>query len=170
MKPSRVRRHTARVAAILLLAALCGASDTEYSRKSLKGLPGVYGVVEELADPVTQDGLNKQDIQTDVELKLRLAGVKVLTEKEHLAIPGMPDLYVRVTPLFRDNLYAFWIEVDLEQNILLQRDQTIVVGATTWSEARIGMIGKNRLSEIRNDIKDLIDKFLNAYFSVNPKK
>src|SRR5690349_8518843 len=105
---------TIPIAAILLLTAPCGASDTEYSRKSLKGIDGVHVVVETLADAVKQDGLSAQDIQTDVELKLRLAGIKVLTQKENLAMPGYPCLYVRATPLFRDNVYAYWIEVDLQ--------------------------------------------------------
>jgi hypothetical protein len=28
----------------------------------------------------------------------------------------------------------------------------------------------NNLLEVRDDIKELVDKFLNAYLSVNPKK
>jgi hypothetical protein len=41
-------------------------------------------VVESLTSDIEADGLRKDSIKTDVELKLRLAGIKVLTEKEFL--------------------------------------------------------------------------------------
>src|SRR5437879_13447851 len=66
------------------------ARDTEYTRATLRGLEGVWVVVEGLGPDVEQAGLTKQQLQTDVELWLRKAGIPVLTEKVVLEVPGAP--------------------------------------------------------------------------------
>ena len=67
-----------RVAMFLLVAASAAtAGDDEFSRRSLKGLAGVYVMVEPLGAEAERDGLNKTSVQTDAELKLREAGITV---------------------------------------------------------------------------------------------
>jgi hypothetical protein len=168
MKLSRVRSIPMLIAIIPLLTAIRGvAYDDEASRKSLRGLVGAYVIVEPLPDEEKRDGLNAQDIRTDVELKLRLAGVKVLTEEEWYAAPGHPFLYVNVnTKLHDGNLWVFSTEVSLEQDVLLERDQTRGLGvepaqkiskpftASTWSTGIIGTVGKDKLSQVRGIIKE----------------
>jgi hypothetical protein len=67
-------------------------------------------------------------------------------------------------------VYGLYVEVSLNQRVLLAREQSISVTAPTWSTSYIVTIGMNNLLEVRDDIKELVDKFLNAYLSVNPKK
>jgi hypothetical protein len=45
-----------------------------------------------------------------------------------------------------------------------------ISGATTWSVTAVGTVGRENLRNIRDFIKDDVDKFVNAYLSVNPKK
>jgi hypothetical protein len=79
------------------LASLPGqAQDSERTRESLRGISALEVVVEDLPDGAKLLGLTKESIQTDVELKLRLAGIRVVTQKEDLQLPGMPTLYVGV--------------------------------------------------------------------------
>ena len=47
-------------------------------------------LVEDMTDDAKRLGLNTVQIQTDVELKLRLAGIKVLTKEERYGTPGTP--------------------------------------------------------------------------------
>ena len=93
----------------------------EDARETLRGLKGVQVVVEDMDPDVERDGLTKSQLQTDVELRLRKAGIQVLKEEERRATPGRPYLYVAVTTLKdRDGLsYAFAINVDLEQKVAL---------------------------------------------------
>ena len=185
MNLSRVRiTPTILIMASAMFTVVHGAAaDNEHSRRSLRGISGVYVLVEPMPDEEKRDGLNEQDIRTDVELGLRLAGVKVLTKKESLETPGRPYLFVAVDTILRDSLYAFDIEVSLYQDVLLERDQSIglvdaapthktpnPLDAPTWSTGRVGTVGKDKLSQIRSLIKDHVDTFLNAYLSVNPKK
>jgi hypothetical protein len=53
------------------------------------------------------------------------------------------------------------------QDISLVRNDIQSI-ASTWSTASYGTTGS--LANIRGKIKDLVDEFLNAWLSVNPKK
>lgn len=171
MKLSRVRRSTVSIAAVLLLTPICGAQDDKYSRPSLWGLPAMMVTIEPLSDEAKRAGLNEQDIQTDVELKLRLGGVKLVTLREGATTPGTPFCNVYVGLMLGDSsTYVYLIKVSVTQQVLLIRDPTIRTMADTWSVEHFGIVGKNNLRQLRGAIKDQIDIFLNAYLSVNPKK
>ena len=145
-------------------AIVARALDTEDTRQTLKGLKGVAVVVEQLDAEEERAGLTKATIQTDVELKLRLAGIPVLTQS------GVPYLYVQVSVLPRsDGYWPFHINVEFNQIVLLDRDRTIVGYASTWSEVLFGGVGEANVRILRDTTKDLVDQFINAYLSVNPK-
>jgi hypothetical protein len=167
----------------LLISSCAYAQQSENSIRSLRGLKGVWVLVEFLATDIEAVGLSKDNIQTDVELKLRLAGIKVLTKEEWLIEPGSPRLYIRVgyirvgstmvpLPIQKDDtLYAYSIEVELHQNVFLERDPKIYKdGATTWGNGSVGVVGEEKILSIRDHIKDNVDEFINDYLSVNPKK
>ena len=132
-------------------------------------------LVENLGGDAEENGLHRSDIQMDVELKLRLAGIKVLTEEESLNDPSHVYLYVNVlvkvdkTPPV-SGLVAYNISCELKQYVSLVRDPSVVRTATTWDTGGLGLIGKDKLRNIRNYVKDQVDHFLNAYLSVNPKQ
>jgi hypothetical protein len=159
--------------ASLLLTAVSPsrASDTVQDRETLRGLLGVEVLVEDLDDETKRAGFDVNTIQTDVELKLRLAGVKVLTKEESIKTPGSPYLYVNLNFIPANGFSVYQIEVDLKQSVLLDRDNAVrSYGATTWSTSILGMAPRDTVSTIRRALSDLLDKFLNAYLAVNPKK
>lgn len=65
---------------------------------------------------------------------------------------------------------VYAILVELKQHVSLIRDGSLVRGATTWDTVIVGMVPTSNIQPIRFDIKDKVDKFINAYLSVNPKK
>lgn len=88
-----------RVGAWILLILVLGlagspavAMDTELSRSTLKGLRGVSVMIESLEPEVERDGLSRSTIETDVELKLRQAGITVVP-------PRRPKEFPRCIPL-----------------------------------------------------------------------
>jgi hypothetical protein len=144
------------------------AQDSESTRATLKGITAVYVVVEELRDSAKVLGLTKDAIRTDVELKLRLAGIRVVeTTEEWAKLTGSPFLYVNVNVLDGSARVAN-VEVELDQDALLARNGEFASGVTTWSAG--GVLVNPDVQYIRDRIKDAVDKFLNAWLSVNPKK
>ena len=69
------------LAALALLSATAvspsaGQGDNSSSRQTLAGLRGVYVEVELKTDEAQLSGLTEVQLRTDVELKVRAAGIK----------------------------------------------------------------------------------------------
>jgi hypothetical protein len=160
------RLATISLATLILVAVSSPAvrgDDSNLSRATLKGITSVFVVVENLDDDAKKIGLTEESIKTDVELKLVLAGMSVATKG--FEVPGNTYLYVNVGVLPR---VAASIQVELNQNVLQQRNGEPAFGATTWSLH--GEITNPTPQRIRDFIKELVDQFLNAWLSVNSKK
>ena len=95
---------TTRVCRVLLGLAVLGgmiglaggkswAFDDEIARATLRRVEGVQVVVAPVAPNVARAELTKQQLQTDVELQLQHAGIRVLTPEERHEMPGAPWLY-----------------------------------------------------------------------------
>jgi hypothetical protein len=143
------------------------SEDSEHTRKALKGLTGIRVVVDYF-DPndAEKDGLSRDQIRTDVELRLRTAGIKVLTEEKSLEAPGMPLLRVKIMN-FKHNTYGLY---SLSLNIsLAQRYPQGSVTDNTWTTKYIEPVGATNISQVLDKIKDSVDIFINAWLSVNPK-
>jgi len=148
-------------------AALGG--DHPGTRATLKGLLGVAVLVEDLSEGAKRAGFDRSTFQTDAELKLRMAGIKVLSEEERSLAAGLASLYVNVHPLAREpgEVAPYSIELALQQLVLLRRDASVVTTATTWS---VASTGQGRVQDVRDGLKNHVDKFINAWLSVNPKE
>lgn len=163
-----MRLYAAFATLLVFSAPIAHADDNEASRRSLRGLNGIEVFVGTLPSEVEQNGLTKSAIQTDVELKLRQAGIPVLDPKV-----GSPWLDVNVNVLSDSNsaIWTWTIRVELHQDAILTRDSSIFAkDAVTWGLGMFGQIGKQNLRSLRDNIKDKVDQFINAYLAVNPKK
>jgi hypothetical protein len=147
------------------------AHDEEFSRVTLRGLVGVYVMVIHLKPHEERAGLTIQQIQTDVELRLRQAGIRVLTQNERLGVPGAPLLEVMVTSVLReDGLCAYRSDVSIYQRVYMLEADTSSATVSTWSTGSVVTVGVRNLSaSVRGTVRDDVDQFINAYLSVNPR-
>lgn len=144
----------------------------------LEGLQGVHVLVFPPDDPeVERRGLREAEIQTDVELRLRKAGIKVLSLGETLKTAGQPVLYVIVhTAAGRgptEGLYAYNVNMQLMENVVLDRDPSMKVKAATWTfpeyvPGYVGMVGADKLRATRDYLNTVVDEFINDYLAANP--
>src|SRR5215510_4222696 len=104
-----------------LSVAPCGAINTEATRATLRGLLGVQVIIEEFTPEVESAGLLRQQLQTEEELRLRLAGIRVLTQEERLQVLGHPMLSINVHVLLNQllGLTVYHIAVALYQSVSL---------------------------------------------------
>ena len=67
-------------------------------------------------------------------------------------------------------IYAYYIKIELQETVkLLRGKNTIDVGAATWSGSHIiGAAGKLRMDAVRDEVKNRLDEFCNAYLTANP--
>lgn len=155
---------------IILFSSMAQAQSI--GKETLKGIKGMQVVIEMLGDDIEKDGLRLSYIQNDVEVKLRIVGIKVLAEEDIQYEPGMPFLHVKVNSCKNDELesYAFFVIGELKQNVKLERDYSIPCITTTWhSTGVIGTIGAEDVNEIRDYVDDEVEEFIDDYLSVNPK-
>lgn len=148
------------------------AINGKSNRATLRGLSGVGVLVEQLAPEVEKEGLIKNQIQIQVELKLKMAGIKVLTMEECLKTPGEPYLYVNVNVNIaktESDIYPYSIDVLLMQKVSLLRDPKQTTYAVTWSTGGVGSIEKSILSQLRTSVEEMVDLFIKTYLSENPK-
>lgn len=167
---------TALAALALLFSAavspLLGQGDDESTRMTLAGVHGVRVVVR-VSDSteVRKDGLTQQ-LQTDVEIKLRQTGITVLSEQEAQSGPWFQVTIstLKVSPTnATTSIYAVSMTAELQQWVTLTRNPSVSVWVSTWSaEGKFGTT--THLSSVRDVIRDMTDQFINAYLAANPKR
>lgn len=163
------------IMSIVLILALeypIFAINGKSNRATLRGLTGVGVLVEHLTPEAEQGGLTKSQLQIEVEQKLRKAGIRVLTREECRKSPGEPYLYVNVnvnTTKTENDIYPYSIDLLLIQKVSLLRDPRETTYAVTWSTGGVGSIIKELLGQLRNNVGEMLDVFINAYFTENPK-
>jgi hypothetical protein len=157
--------------AVLAFALICGnayAGDTEPERNSLKGLKAIYVLVEPLNKDIIKDGLNSDIIEADVLLRLRLAGIRILSRNEFFKELGFPYLYINADALkLQRGGYVYNIDVAVMQAVILERF-FVRLQAQTWSREDLG--ATPRLDTIRDSVNILVAQFIHAYLSVNPER
>jgi hypothetical protein len=165
------RIRAVAIVSILAFSLLCSsvyARDDESTRETLQGFDSMMILIGELKPEIERAGLTTDQLRTDVELKLRLAGIKLLTATDCFFEYGRPHLSVNVTVLKPEGVvgYVYLVNLNFFQKAILVRQWNKNV--PTWS---IGYLGFTpHLNGIRNNVNAQVDVFLNAWQSVNTKK
>jgi hypothetical protein len=150
MKP-----HPTNILAALLALSFAG---TAYAQITLRGLTSVdvSVLIDETgcknADP--GPGLTEEAVRTDIEVKVREAGIRI----EHNA--ATPYLLATID-LCR---IASSVDLSLSEQVILSRVGGMV-RATTWGTGFIGQ--KLGASDIREEIRDATSKFVNQWLADN---
>ena len=152
--------------------AMAQLKNTVKDRDVLANLEGVHVVVEEFGPRAEEYGFTARVFQTEVELRLRQHGVSVLSFEEFRRAEVGVYLYVNVNLVINEEFRfaAVHTQVELREDTLLLRSPTTCVYAATWNKGRVMLCGLNKLSETRQDVRDLVDMFINDYYSANPTK
>ena len=161
---------------MLLGLTLCwptvGFGFTADKRDTLRGLKEISVLVEYLPDDVEREGLNREHLQRDIEVRLRQAGLHVLTISEVANLPGAPYLYVAVYPIIGPsiNVNTYAVALTLKQLVQLSRNPRTELFATTWEgPIHLSSLSDSRVLDIRSRIFDAVGRFIVDYRDVNSK-
>ena len=161
---------------ILLVLALywptVGFSFTADKRDTLRGLKEISVLIEYLPDDVEREGLNREQLQRDIEARLRQAGLRVLTLSEVTNSHGAPYLYAAVYPIIGPsvNVNAYAVALTLKQLVQLSRNPTTELFATTWEgPIHFSSLSDSRVPDIRSRIFDAVGRFIVDYRDVNSR-
>jgi len=162
---------TCRRFAALLIAGGCLASDTSMDRATLRGLQAVKVVVDPLGPELEREGLDANRLRGSIEQKLRNAGVKVDNDVNEFiglsisfAQSGRKVLSVKKGP------FSLTISLGVYQVAVLTRDMATKTVVETWGvEKTAAAAAKGLDRDVSNAVDDLVDQFVKAYLSVNPR-
>ena len=153
----------------LLAARGSGASESDTTRATLRGWPGVFVAVEAVAPAVERAGLTTRQLHTDVERQLQQAGLRLLTQAEWHMVLGQPVVYVHVhvfLPPHGPAVYHISTECYQRASLDAQASSALVA---TWTTAYLGVVAVEALPTLREHVRAYIDQFISAYYSVNPR-
>ena len=157
---------------ILTLAFVLAVTNIFAANNRLKKLKNIF-LITRVYD---LDELSNDKLRTDVELKLRLAGINIVASRTDESSPlEDAEFLVKVTGLLIPELdaYVFKIYVGLRQYGYWKRDlgdteipyQTSVI----WERETFGLSPRDTENYLRGIVKDYIDEFLIDYLEANPK-
>ena len=155
------------------LASSLSAVNGKSNRATLRGLDGVGVLVEQLPREVEAEGLTRNQLQKNVESRLRGAGIRVLTREECQKRPGEPYLYINVNVNIaktESEVYPYSIDAALIQKVSLLRNPKQTTYAVTWSSGGVGSIAREILGELAGNVESIVGLFVKAFLSENPRK
>ncbi|MBU2495848.1 MAG: hypothetical protein KJ935_05065 [Candidatus Omnitrophica bacterium] len=148
------------------------------NRIPFHGLKTVAVFVENIDQEAVKDGLSKEQIKIDVELRLREAGIQVVPVEKSLSLSTPSYLYVIVnTVKFSSGLeYVYGTSVQLKQVVVLKRKKPAklpiaYLWATTWEKSEGVEITwvEDLVGNVREHINEKVDAFISDYLAENPK-
>jgi len=176
---------------LLSLGSFCQADDRARDRATLRGIQSiivkVHSVEAEWQTELAKVGLSEIALQSFIEHQLQTAGIQVVSEEASSRSEFEGILNVRLK--FSDpepakkkiptddksgdiiekvdvkKRYIYAIRLNLRQLVSLKRDPSAEAFSITWQAESVGM---RRLALIKDDIKSLVDVFIEAYTSENP--
>lgn len=173
-----MRKQTAILLIVLAVAVTVFAMEVvgqinKLGEKPLKGIKSIVVDITKLDPDFEKDApFTRSTIQTDIELKLRMAGIKVVNREEWVNDIQIPWLVITLKTLKVDDLkmYCYYIDIELQDTIHILRNEELCIGGITWNNIGLGYVGTKKISTIRDRIKDDVDKFINDYLEMNPKE
>jgi hypothetical protein len=148
------------------------AQDDGSERISLRGISGIHVLVGMISTDLAAAGIIDADLEAEVEIRLKKAGIKVLEQREASALLGQPFLYIQVggTKVVDLPMYVISLNGALSQKVTLDRDSTIRCSANTWSVSGVTAAAAQSLNQkIKSALAVLADQFIKDYLSANPK-
>jgi len=159
------------IVVLIMWSSSAIAIDSEITRKTLVDIRGIHVFVENIQPNIEKYAsrfkITKEQIQQDVEQRLKNAGIVVLSYNDWLKTAGRPMLYVNVnTHEYEKYWYSYTISLDVQQGVMLETNPKIKTIATTWSIEMTGIANIGTLDSIKTNTAYLVDRFINAYRSV----
>ncbi len=139
-------------------------SSADELKPSLKGLQAVKLNIT-ISNALVQGGAPGQRLRTQMELRLRNAGLQVDSS------PGKAVLYLEITgfQVSGTNNFTYYVSLQLFETVKVARNGEDVV-ATVWGPDMYVLYSLNQFeSELFNNAIERTDEFINNWLQANPK-
>jgi len=156
---------------VFVVPFLSYAQGDQAQVNTLKGLKGIGVSIGDIDPDATADGLNSPKLLSEVTKKLKKSGIKVFTEVELPTIAGQPMLLVNVNTSKQPGpIYIFSLTLDLNQIVLLSRNNGLTAVSPTWTVLTTGgALPEDLMKNVQAALNPMLDSFIADYKKANPK-
>jgi len=159
---------TTLVLAFFLINTVHAQTFSANQKESLRGLNAMLLVVDFAQDAVVIEEVNREQLELEIRRRMAANGIRSMGEAEWARSEGVPYLYVYLNTIRSEmGFFTYRIEVNVSQEVILKRNRSVSQMASTWETGTLGAIGVGRLAELRTEILELVDIFLQDFKSVN---
>lgn len=152
------------LALLVVPAGLGLAGDSALDRATLHGLKAINIIVDPLDPEVERDGLSATALRIRIEDRLRKADIPIDTNAREFLGLHVTAVHAKRMPV------GMCLALALYQPVVLSRDNKIRTATGTWNVETVMMSGEKVLQGSANSsLEELVDEFIRAYRSVNPK-
>jgi hypothetical protein len=151
-----------------LFCSLSFGFDTETSRETLRGVSRILPAVNFISEDCKKYGINMNALQNNLEQRLRAAGIEIPSSGNPYH-DGVLSLNV-ICYEFERSYLIFNINEYFLQDVIVVRNVKLAGQVPTWTTETVGHTSIDQPEFVEGKINDAIDRFLNAYRSVNPRK
>ena len=140
-------------------------SEVRNNPNALRGIEEIDVMVHRLDTRLENSGYNQEKIKADMASKLGLAIIKVVPK-------ALPTLLLDIKSYEfskHPGIVFIAVKLDLYQFVDLSLSQQIL-WTSTWSAESVTVSDAPNISGVRELVADLLNKFINDYISVKPKK
>lgn len=147
------------------------AANSIYNQKTLKGIKHIGIIIESVSERAHNKGVSESNLYAMVVNRLKEKGIRVESRENILETPGSPvlDLHIQDAYLQNEDMFLLSIGLAFFQDVILDRDKSLgSFGVGTWSDGWFGIVSAKGVDKkINSVVNSLVDRFVNAYLSVN---
>lgn len=160
--------YWAAVAFSFLFCSRSFGFDTEASRETLKGVRRILPAINFISEDCRKHGIHVNALQNSLEQKLRKAGIEMPSSGNPFH-DGVLSVNV-VCYEFEKGYLIFTVNEYFLQDVIVVRNVRLAAQVPTWTTETVGHTTVDQPEFVEGKVNDAIDRFVNAYRSVNPGK
>ena len=170
--------HRPLLAALIVAGLLLGAAPAAAQmyvttgKDTLRGLPGVEVVVDELPEELRAAGHSAQGLRTAIAARLRKAGLTVFASQKANTSDAKPYLYVLLNgfPIPGETTYAMSVQVQVRQTVRSVVTSSSIVDAVTWDSHDVVGVPTKELPRVTDVVLEHVERFVRDWTSTRQEK
>ncbi len=174
----RARAFPLAAACLLAITSRTAGQEVDWEAESLRGLDGLFVLVEDLGDEEQEGGLTEDALHTYLEMRLRQARIPVLSKTELVESERRSYLYLNVFGRRVAGMWVYRLDLRIKQRACieggLEGQKGLLASAggcsllMTWDRGGLFTARGSLPDSVRENLAELMDELVNDYLAVNP--
>jgi hypothetical protein len=148
---------------LALIATSSSASAQMFvstGRDTLRGLPGVEVLVEELPPELRRAGLTTDGVRSELQRRLAAGGITLYTSQQQNASPAKAYLYLHLNALELPGSMAIAVQLQLRQTVKSTVTTSSIVNAMTWDSHNVFALTGGDTAALTGAVIEMVDDFV----------